>query len=307
MKWLRRGLMVAVLWRLLGPVVPPRFRVPQEHPWRVPARTLFVGERELSVREAGPVGAPVIVLIHGLAGSSLAEWYKVAPLLADRFRLVMVDHRSHGLSPLERGRFEVTDEADDLAAVIDELDVEPVGIVGYSMGGAIALALAARHPSLVHRLALVATMAYHPKAWRIGRVAGALVTRAWERLTGTGTPEVRAGYLLAVGAVERKHALWLWEETHRRDPDAGAAASFALLRFDARPWLDRIDVPTLVVIPTRDQLVPVKWQYDLLSRIKRARVAQIEGARHELPWSHAEQLADLLIEFFEKEESDRLA
>lgn len=305
MKWLRRVLVAFLLWRLLGPVVPLRFRVPQEHPWRVPARTLFVGERELSVREAGPVGAPVIVLIHGLAGSSLAEWYKVAPLLATRFRLVMVDHRSHGLSPLERGRFEVTDEADDLGAVIESLEIDPVGVVGYSMGGTIALALASRYPELVRRLALVATMAYHPPAWRIARLVGALITRGWERLTGTGTPDVRAGYLLAVGAVERKHARWLWEETHRRDPDAGAAASFALLRFDARGWLHRLDVPTLVVIPTKDQLVPVRWQYDLVSRIPNARVAQIEGARHELPWSHPHRLSDLLIEFFSQAEGHR--
>jgi diacylglycerol O-acyltransferase len=255
------------------------------------------------VREAGPVDGPVVVLIHGLAGSSLAEWYKVAPLLAERFRLVMVDHRSHGLSPLERGRFEVTDEADDLADIIRQLDIDPAGIVGYSMGGAIALALAARHPGVVHRLALVATMAYHPRSWRIARMLGALLTRGWERLTGTGTADVRAGYLLAVGAVEKKHAHWLWEETHRRDPDAGAAATFALLRFDARQWLDQIDVPTLVVVPTRDQLVPVKWQYDLVARIKRSRVVQIQGGRHEVPWSHAGQLAEALTDFFEKDET----
>jgi pimeloyl-ACP methyl ester carboxylesterase len=305
MKWIRRGLIAVVLWRLFGPVVSARFSGPQEHPWRVPARTLFVGERELSVREAGPTGAPVIVLIHGLAGSSLAEWYKVAPILAKRFRLVMVDHRSHGLSPWERGRFEITDEADDVAAVIDALGIDPVGIVGYSMGGTIALSLARRHPQVVHRLALVATMAYHPRAWRIGRLIGALVTRGWERLTGTGTPEVRAGYLLAVGAVERKHARWLWEETHRRDPDAGAAATFALLRFDARRWLNGLDVPSLVVIPTRDQLVPVKWQYDLVVRLPNAKVVQIEGARHELPWSHPDRLSAVLIEFFDPDWSDR--
>lgn len=301
MKWLRRGFTVAFLWRVLGPILPPRFRVAQEHPWRVPARTLFVGERELSIREAGPNDGPVIVLIHGLAGSSVAEWYKVAPLLAGEFRLVMVDNRSHGLSVVDRSRFEVTDEADDLAAVIEALAIDPVGIVGYSMGGAIALALAYRYPHLVKRMALVATMAYHPPGWRIGRMVGAFATRAWERLTGTGTPEVRAGYLLAVGAVEPKHARWLWEETHRRDPDAGAAATFALLRFDARPWLAQIDVPTLVVIPTRDQLVPVKWQYELVTRLVNCQVLQMEGARHELPWSHPKELATALIDFFPRE------
>jgi len=299
MKFLSRSLLFLILWRMFGPAIPPRWRANQEHPWKVPARTVFAGDREVAVREVGPLDAPVIVLIHGLAGSSMAEWYKVAPLLADRFRVVMIDHRSHGLSVPERGRFEIEDEADDIAAVVDSLGLEPAGIVGYSMGGAIAQAVAYRHPYLVKRLALVATMAYHPRAWKLGRSIGIVLTRGWERLTGTGTPEVRAGYLLAVGAVEPKHARWLWEETHRRDPDAGAAASLALFRFDGRPHLARITASTLVVIPSKDQLVPPNWQQELASLIKGSRVEVIEGARHELPWSHPEDLAKTLGQFFE--------
>ena len=252
----------------------------------------------MSVREVGSVDAPVIVLIHGLAGSSMAEWYKVAPLLSSSYRVVMIDHRSHGLSADERRRFEIEDAADDIAAVVRGLGLEPAGIAGYSMGGPIAEALAYRHPDLVRKLALVAAMAYHPKGWRLSRSVGAVITRGWERLTGTGTPEVRAGYLLAVGAVEAKHARWLWEETHRRDPDAGAAASLALFRFDGRPHLARITAPTVVVIPTRDQLVPIAWQRELASLITNSKIEEIAGGRHEVPWSHPEELAKVLGEFF---------
>ena len=300
----RRLLSAFVLWRLLGPAIAPRWTVAQEHPWKIPARTVYAGDREMSVREVGPANGPVIVLIHGLAGSSMAEWYKVAPLLSGTFRVVMIDHRSHGLSVHERRRFEIDDEADDIAAVIEALELGPVGIAGYSMGGPIAESVAYRHPHLVERLALIASMAYHPPVWRLGRSTGAVITRAWERLTGTGTPEVRAGYLLAVGAVEPRHARWLWQETHRRDPDAGAAASLALFRFDGRPHLSKIAAPTLVVIPTKDQLVPPKWQRELASLIKDSEVELIEGARHEVPWSHPDSLAELLGGFFAG--SDRL-
>ncbi len=298
MKLFWRVLSVVILWRMFGPVLPLRWRVGQEHPWKIPARTVYAGAREMSVREVGRSDAPVIVLIHGLAGSSMAEWYKVAPLLADRFRVVMIDHRSHGLSVQERRHFEIEDEADDIAAVVAALDLEPVGVAGYSMGGAIAQALAYRHPHLVKRLALVGAMAYHPGVWKWGRSLGAVITRGWERLTGTGTPEVRAGYLLSIGAVEKRHARWLWEETHRRDPDAGAAASLALFRFDARPHLSEITAPTMVVIPSEDQLVPPKWQREMASLIKDATIEEIEGARHEVPWTHSQELAELFEEFF---------
>ena len=299
MKWVRRGLFVAIVWRLFGPVLPPRWRKPQEHPWRVPARTLFVGDRELSIREAGPLSGSPVVLIHGLAGSSMAEWYKVAPILAEHQRLIMIDHRSHGLSVAERGRFEIADEADDAADILRQIGVGPATVVGYSMGGAIAQAVAYRHPELVSHLVLVATMSHHPLWWKQARIAGAVIARAWERITGTGTPEVRTGYLLAVGAVAPDHGRWLWEETHRRDPDAGAEASPALLRFDSRPWLSRLAIPTLVVIPTKDQLVPTNWQRDLAARIRDSVVYEIEGAHHEVPWTHADRLANRILDFLE--------
>ena len=297
MKWFRRGLMAAVLWRLFGPILPVPWPRPQKHPWRIPARTMFAGDRELSIREVGPLDGPPLVLIHGLAGSSIAEWYKVAPLLADSFRVLMIDHRSHGLSVADRGRFEIADVADDIASILDQLDCGPVAVVGYSMGGAIVQALAHRHPDLVSRLVLVATLSHHPRGWRELRQLGALITRAWERATGTGTPEVRTAYLLSTGAVAREHGRWLWEETHRRDPDAGAEASRALFRFDSRAWLPTLRVPTLVVIPERDQLIPARWQREMARLIQRAETAEVVGGHHEIPWSHAELLAQRIEKF----------
>ncbi|HEY7703431.1 MAG TPA: alpha/beta hydrolase [Acidimicrobiia bacterium] len=290
MRWLTRLLWAIVAWRFLGPVLVPRFPAPQEHPWRIPGRTIFVGDREFLVREMGDSGSPV-VLIHGLGGSSLAEWYRVAPMLAERHRVVMIDHRSHGLSAVERSRYEVEEAADELAAVLDLLGIREAGVIGYSMGGALALALAHRRPDLVAKLGLVATMAAHPDTWRWVRTVGTYLQRGWERLTGLGAAEVRSSYLLKVGAVEQRHSRWLWDESHRRDPDAYAEAALALFRFDARPILDEVLQPSLVVIPTNDQLVPPPWQYQLASGLKDVMVVEIDGARHELPWTHAELLA----------------
>ncbi len=301
MRWLRRLLGLVVIWRLIGPPIRPRFRVRQEHPLRIPASTVFVGDHEFAVREIGPREASVLLMIHGLAGSSLAEWYKVAPLLAESRRVVMIDHRSHGFSHLDRGRFEIGDDADDVAAVMEQMAIGRATVVGYSMGGAVAQELAHRHPHLVTGLVLVATMSHHPRLWRWARMTGAISARGWERLSGTGTPEVRSAYLLAVGVVEPRHARWLWEETHRRDPEAGAAASLALLRFDSRAWLSTVSVPALVIIPTRDQLIPPAWQHDLASRLRQVDLLEIDGARHELPWSHPEAIVGAVERFVDQQ------
>lgn len=295
---LRKVILVAlIVWRAFAPTISPRFRPPQEHPWRSSGRTVFVGDQEFVVREAGPEGAPTLLLIHGLAGSSLAEWYRVGPALTEKYRVIMVDYRSHGLAPLARDRFEVDDLADDMAGVLDAIGVGRLSVIGYSMGGAIAQAFAHRHPRRVDRLALIATFTHHPQPHRFLRAAGALLARAWERLTGLGTPEVRSSYLRITGAVEERHARWLWEETHRRDVDAGAQATLALLRFDSRPWIRRVEVETLVVIPTLDVLVPPAWQYELAAGLPDATIVELVGVRHEAPWTHPDLVVDAISSF----------
>ena len=296
-KWLKWVLAAGLLWRLLGPRVQPVFRPPQEHPLRLPGHTVFVGDDEYLVREMGPDTGVPILLVHGLAGASLTEWYQVAPKLAVDRRVIMVDHRGHGLSARADLRFDVEDGADDLAAVLDELGVDLVDVVGYSMGGAAAQSLAYRHPGRVRRLALIAAFATHPDRDRRLRRVGTILARGWERITGVGTPEVRSGYLIARGAVEPRHARWMWRETQRRDVESGAQATFALLRFDSRPWVGKLGVQTLVVVPTADFLVPPRWQYQLASLIPDAELLEVEGAGHELVWTHADRLVDELRRF----------
>lgn len=286
-------------WRVFGPIITPPFPSGQEHPWKIPGRTVFVGDLEFLVRQVGDPSKPDLVLIHGLGGASLTEWHEIGPHLIHDYRLTIVENRNHGLSPRVTSRYRVEDTADDVAAVMGEAGVERAHVVGYSMGGAVAQALAHRHPERVERLALVATFAFHPPIWKWARLAGAIIIRAWERVTGTGTPEVRASYLLLTGAVDHKNAKFLWEETQRRDPDGGAAASMALFRFDSRPWVSGIDKATLVLIPGRDQLVPVSWQHDLASRIPNATVETIDGAFHEVVWTHPEVVAMALQDFFD--------
>lgn len=299
MRWWRRLLGAWIVWRLFGHSPRPKFAAPQEHPWRLPGRTIYVGDEEFVVREAGPEDGKPLLMIHGLAGSSLGEWYQIGQKLATERRVIMVDHRSHGLAPKASARFEISDDADDVAGVLDAIGVASVDVVGYSMGGNIAQELAHRHPGRVSKLVLIATFAAHPKPTRWFRWLGAILARAWERMTGTGTPEVRTAYLLATGAVERRHGRWLWEETHRREIDAGAEATFALLRFDSRRLARRLEVETIVVIPTADLLVPPAWQYELASLIPDARVTEIIGARHEVVWSHPEEIIEALRSFLD--------
>lgn len=295
--WWKWVLGVLLAWRLFGPKIHPRFKPPQEAPLRVPGRTVYVGDDEFLVRELGPDGGVPILLVHGLAGSSLTEWYQVAPKLAVDRKVIMIDHRGHGLSAPGDVRFDVSDDADDIAGTLDALGVGQVDVVGYSMGGVIAQALAQRHPGRVRKLVLIATFASHSEAYKWARRIGAIIARAWERLTGVGTPEIRSGYLIARRAIRPEHARWLWRETQRRDLESGAQATFAMLRFDSRDWIGKLDVETMVVVPTADFLVPPMWQYELATSIPDVLLVEVPDAGHEVVWTHSDRVSDELKEF----------
>ena len=286
-----------IVWRLFGPEVPPRFRGNQTRPERIVARTVIAGRHEFMVREAGPEGAPVVVLLHGWVYGSVATWHRVLPHLAQRYRVVSIDLRNHGRSNRIRGRFEIEDLADDVAAVMDGLGIGQAVIVGYSMGGMTAQSLARRHPLRVRRLVLAATAAKPVHLPHVFVVASFMIGRALARLDPITSSRLAWHYLTRTGAVAPEHGAWLWEELMDRDVTLYYEAAFAIERFDAREWVGRLDVPALVIIPTRDQLIPARLQYATAALLKDVAVVEIPGARHEAVMTHAERVAAAIADF----------
>jgi len=113
------------------------------------------------IRIAGDPGAPVVLLLHGFAGSS-EEWHLVNDALtAAGYRAVAVDLPGHGrtLAPagMPLARFTAAETALDLVSLLDQLGVERAHWVGYSMGGRLALAAALTRPERVDTLTLEST------------------------------------------------------------------------------------------------------------------------------------------------------
>jgi pimeloyl-ACP methyl ester carboxylesterase len=113
----------------------------------------------------GPDEGPTFVLVHGLGGSH-ANWLGIAPLLAQRGRVLAVDLPGFGRTPLAGRRADLASNTALLARVIEKMAIPPVVLVGNSMGGAIAAMTAVRHPDLVCGTVLVA-----PAMPRSGRAA----------------------------------------------------------------------------------------------------------------------------------------
>ncbi len=99
---------------------------------------------------------PPLLLVAGLASDS-ASWLPVRDALAARFRLVLPDNRGCGRTTPQSAPLSVPQMADDCAALLDTLGIARAHVLGHSMGGMIALDLAARHPERVDRLILATT------------------------------------------------------------------------------------------------------------------------------------------------------
>jgi 3-oxoadipate enol-lactonase len=109
--------------------------------------------------QAGPPGAPTVLLLHGWMASADLNWLGTFPVLAGRYHVVAMDHRGHGRGIRSREPFSLEDCADDAAGLLRELGVRNAIVAGYSMGGPVALLLARRHPDRVRGLVLIATAA----------------------------------------------------------------------------------------------------------------------------------------------------
>ncbi len=108
----------------------------------------------LASRELGGAGSPALIVLHGLLGSS-RNWQSAGSALAARGpRVIALDLRNHGESPWAAacGPAEM---AADVAAWIEQSDLSPVHLLGHSLGGKVAMRLAAERPELVARLTVV--------------------------------------------------------------------------------------------------------------------------------------------------------
>lgn len=108
----------------------------------------------LGVTRWGKAGAVPVVLLHGFLGSS-ADWKGIAPLLADRRPVIALDLPGHGASTgLPQDAYTLHGAARAVIMTMDELDLERVSIVGYSMGGRVAGHVALAAPSRLDHLVL---------------------------------------------------------------------------------------------------------------------------------------------------------
>ena len=225
-------------------------------------------------RVDGPADAPVVVLVHAI-GTSMTMWTPQVAALELEHRVVRLDLRGHGDSPVPPGPYSLADLSGDVVRVLDDLDVERASICGLSLGGMVGLWIAANAPG--------------PDRSTRGRVCHrqAGVTRGLARSRAHG-PRRRGTAAVSDLVVER----WGYAD---RDPEIGrliremlaatppegyASCCEAIATMDLRADLSRIMAPTLLLAGREDPAAPPSAALEMATSMPDARVEIVEGAAH---------------------------
>ncbi|MGD0874060.1 MAG: alpha/beta hydrolase [Acidimicrobiales bacterium] len=268
------------------------------------ARAAFGG----SIAPIDSGAGPVVVLVHGQPGAG-GDWRALADLLSADHRVIAPDRPGWGAD--DRAALGIAANAEMLEQLLEAAGAQsPVTVVGHSLGGGVAIALALKHPERVGALVLVGSVG----------VAGSL--SGFDRLLGVpllGNGIVRAG----VAALRR--ALIAATQVSRRHPGFRVAHMVSVLPTvqaaigtDGRPMvgrsrrsflveqrallaetpglersLCRLAVPTAVVTGASDRVVPVSASRSLAAQVPGAELVVMAGG-HLLPFDQPEKIAEVV-------------
>ncbi len=200
----------------------------------------------LAYRVEGPTGVPTLLFVHGWQADGRV-WGALVERLSKRFRCIVVDLRGAGNSSAAPGPYQLARYAGDLSDAIEVLGLDPIVVVGHSMGGAIAQRLAIDRPEAIEGLVLIAPVP-----------AGGmpLSDKMLDMFRGTVSDDAKAvRWLRALTVRELEPALSALLFAAAR----GVRPEVALESFDAWRLADfadeaaTIETPTLILAPSADR------------------------------------------------------
>lgn len=245
----------------------------------------------LYYRAAG--AGPALVLLHGL-GSSSADWEFQLPVFARRFQVVAPDFRGHGASD-RSGGYGVERFAADTWALLGDLGIRDFDLVGYSMGGAVAMQMALERPAAVRRLVLSNTLPSFrtdtlAKRWLLW---SRLLLMSWLGPRRLAEVMMRRLYPKPEQARLREK---LAKRNARNDKSVYLDTIRALTRWSVRERLSELRMPVLMLAAQFDYFLRHEAEA-FAAALPDARVRFFPGTRHGLPLEVPEDWNRAVLDF----------
>lgn len=260
--------------------------------------------RDLGIRVVEVGQGPPLLLVHGFLVSH-REWEPVLPLLANDFRCIAVDLPGFGKSAKPSPeQFAYTREtyAELLGGLLDVLGVDKAHVCGHSMGGGIAMTLAADHPDRVDRLSVVDTVSYPFKPPLKGRLPllPGIGSFIFKKLYGRTL--FRDYFVNEVFSGKKDRVNFDRVDAYYDDFDApgGRDAAYAALpqTVDVAglgPKIGQVRAKTLVVWGDEDRIFPLPFGRRLAEDLPDGRLRIVTDSGHAPNEEHPQALADLLV------------
>lgn len=242
----------------------------------------------------GPEGAPLVVLGHSL-GTGPLIWEQVVPMLQESYRVSLLTLPGHGTVPVPTESFTMDELTDSIAEGIKQIDPGKVLYAGVSIGGALALNLALRHPDLFSGVVPMASMAAMGDAEHWTTRAAFVREQSTSALVADSSARWFAPSSIEREPVLSGRILHALQDT----PDEGyARCAEALGTYNVEAQVETISIPVLLIAGREDPVAPPEKVEELAGRIPGAALEVIEESGHQPPAEQAEQVFDVLVKFF---------
>lgn len=222
----------------------------------------------------GAEDAPVMVMLNSL-GTDFRIWDDVVERLEPSWRVLRYDLRGHGLTPAAPGPYSMERLASDLLALLDALGIDRFALCGLSIGGMIAVQLAAHAPGRVTHLVLCDTTMRMPQPamW----TERAALARA-EGLEGLADAAIERWFTPAVQGTA--FASGVRTMVARTSAEGYAACCEAIAGMDLEPLARTVEVPTRVFVGEHDPATPVSAAEAICKAIPQAELTVMPGLYH---------------------------
>lgn len=267
------------------------------------SRKQLINGVEIAYEDHG--SGPAVVLLHGYPFNR-SLWRDQVSALRDDFRVIVPDLRGHGESAVTSGTATMEAMANDVAALLDLLDISQATIGGLSMGGYVALAFSRLFPARVQSLVLAATRAQadtdEAKQNRAVQAEKAR-TEGMKGIADMMLPKLLIPETVAKRPEVVKHVRGMMASTN---PEGAAAALQGMaLRQDQTSFLPQIKAPTLILVGREDVITPVADSELMHREISGSQLRVIENAGHVVNLERPEEFNRALSEFLRKGERVR--
>lgn len=239
---------------------------------------------------------PPVLFLHGFS-TTRKIFYPLIAQLRDRYSIVVPDHRGHGESHALPPPDSLQVLADDTAELARELELPPLPVFGYSMGGAVAQALAIHHPAQVERLVLGATFSQKRQTFR-EKLAAPLGPLAFRVMGPRGAAALMHPGQPGGPKLPPPTFGWLKGQMRSNPRRQLAAAVRGIMQFDSREHLHQLaEKPVLILTGDRDRIVPPVHAEVLKAYLPHAQVVVLPDGGHTLLYTHTAQLVAELERF----------